>query len=168
MKLGWGIATSCLIGLFGVALWLAVWGAASLNSRPLAMRDALGPGPGFFPVWLSIIGLGLGAVLLLQVARQPAQSDAPSLIPERAACARIVAILALLAVAALALDPLGFRIASFVFSLLALVALGIRSPVRILAFALAASIGIFHVFYYWLKVPLPIGPFDYVLKPLGL
>ena len=119
VKMGWGIATSCLICVFGLALWLAVWGAAPLNSRPLPMRDALGPGPGFFPVWLSIIGLSLGALLGLQISRQPAEADTRSLIPERAACARIAAILALLAVAALALDPLGFRVASFVFSLLA-------------------------------------------------
>jgi putative tricarboxylic transport membrane protein len=26
-------------------------------------------------------------------------------------------------------------------------------------FVLAASFGVFHVFYYWLKVPLPIGTF---------
>jgi putative tricarboxylic transport membrane protein len=25
--------------------------------------------------------------------------------------------------------------------------------------ALALSFGVFHVFYYWLKVPLPVGAF---------
>ena len=168
MKLGWGIATSCLMAMFGLALWLAVWGSVPLNSRPLAIRDVLGPGPGFFPIWLSIIGLSLGALLLIQTVREPAAGEAASLIPERAASMRIGAILALLAGAALTLDPLGFRVAAFVFSLLALLALGIRSPLAILAFALAASVGIFHVFYHWLKVPLQIGPFDYLLKPLGL
>ncbi len=168
MKLGWGIATSCLLALFGMALWLAVWGSLPLNSRPLPMRDALGPGPGFFPIWLSTIGLSLGVLLLIQTVREPADRDAASLIPERAACMRIISILVLLAGAALALDPLGFRIAAFVFSVLALLALGIRSPLAILAFALAASVGIFHVFYHWLKVPLQIGPFDHLLKPLGL
>jgi hypothetical protein len=28
-----------------------------------------------------------------------------------------------------------------------------------LIFAVAGSFGIFHVFYYWLKVPLPMGMF---------
>ena len=156
------------MAMFGLALWLAVWGAVPLNSRPLPMRDALGPGPGFFPIWLSIIGLSLGALLLFQTVREPANRDAATLIPERAASMRIIAILALLAGAALALDPLGFRVAAFHFSLLALLALGIRSPLAILAFALASSVGIFHVFYHWLKVPLQIGPFDHLLKPLGL
>jgi hypothetical protein len=38
-----------------------------------------------------------------------------------------------------------------------LFALGARSPFAILLTALAGSFGVFHVFFYWLKVPLPIG-----------
>jgi hypothetical protein len=40
-----------------------------------------------------------------------------------------------------------------------LLVLGARSPVAVLLTALAGSFGVFHVFYYWLKVPLPIGVF---------
>jgi putative tricarboxylic transport membrane protein len=35
--------------------------------------------------------------------------------------------------------------------------LGARSPVGIMLTALVGSFGVFHVFYYWLKVPLPLG-----------
>lgn len=169
MKLGWLVATVAFLGLFAFALWLAIWGLAPLNSRPLAMRDAIGPGPGFFPVWLSMIGVVLGTLLLLQTMRQPsAEAGTPSLVPEPAALGRIAAIVLLLAGAAMALDPLGFRITAFAFTLLALVALGIRSPLALAIFALTASVGVFHVFYHWLKVPLPVGPFDHLLKPLGL
>ena len=38
-----------------------------------------------------------------------------------------------------------------------LLALGARSPAAIVLTALAGSFGVFHVFFYWLKVPLPIG-----------
>ena len=169
MKLGWLIATACLACLFSAALWLALWGAPILSSRPLPLKDALGPGPGFFPLWLGLIGLSLSAILILEVARQPGSGpDTPSLVPERDAVFRIVAIVLLLAGAALVLDPLGFRITAFGFTLLALVALGIRSPIVLIVYASIASLGVFHVFYYWLKVPLPIGPYDYVLKPIGL
>lgn len=169
MKLGWFVATLCLMALFAFALWLGVWGYAPLNSRPLPLKDALGPGPGFFPLWLSIIGLSLASLLLAEVARHaPRAAGEPSLIPDAGACFRIVAVLLLLAGAALALDPLGFRITAFGFTLLALIALGTRSMVAVPIFALIGSIGVFHVFYYWLKVPLPIGPYDHVLKPLGL
>jgi hypothetical protein len=34
---------------------------------------------------------------------------------------------------------------------------GARSPLAIGLTALAGSFGVFHVFFYWLKVPLPIG-----------
>ena len=35
--------------------------------------------------------------------------------------------------------------------------LGARSPSAIILTAVAGSFGVFHVFLYWLKVPLPIG-----------
>ena len=40
-----------------------------------------------------------------------------------------------------------------------LVLLGARSLLAILLTAIAGSFGVFHVFYYWLKVPLPVGTF---------
>jgi putative tricarboxylic transport membrane protein len=169
LKLGWLIATGLLVCIFGTALWLGVWGFAPLNARPLPLKDALGPGPGFFPMWLSIIGIALGSLLLIETAREPAApAGTPSLVPERDALLRICAIVVLLAGAALSLDPLGFRITAFGFTFLALLALGIRSVLALLVFALLSSVGVFHVFYHWLKVPLPIGPYDYLLKPLGL
>jgi hypothetical protein len=44
-----------------------------------------------------------------------------------------------------------------VFSAALLLALGVRRPLAIAIFALASSFGLFHVFYYWLQVSLPIG-----------
>lgn len=169
MKLGWLIATVCLVCLFGFTMWLGIWGFAPLNSRPLAMKDALGPGPGFFPFWLAAIGISLGVLLLIEVYRGPAEKpETASLIPERAAAFRIIAIVVLLAAAAFALEPLGFRVTAFVFIALTSLALGLVSPVAITISSLLGSVGVFHVFYQWLKVPLPVGPYDYVLKPLGL
>ena len=40
-----------------------------------------------------------------------------------------------------------------------LLILGARSPIAIALTALAGSFGVFHAFYHWLKVPLPIGAF---------
>lgn len=169
LKLGWLIATGLLICIFGTALWLGVWGFAPLNARPLPLKDALGPGPGFFPMWLSIIGIGLGILLLLETLREPAApAGTPSLVPDKAALFRIASIVVLLAGSAFTLDTLGFRITAFGFTFLALLALGIRSALALLVFAVLSSVGVFHVFYHWLKVPLPIGPYDYLLKPLGL
>ena len=61
--------------------------------------------------------------------------------------------------AAVLLAPAGFRVTALLFTAALLVALGVRRPVAIAAFALASSFGLFHVFYHWLNVPLPVGPF---------
>lgn len=232
MKRGWQLTALCLVALSAFAAWIGVFGLAALNSRPLPLQDTLGPGPGFFPIWLNGIIVVLGLLLAVQVtvasaadeappfpvpapglaiklagatvlvlatifhfpglpvlaalglgsqsvltvlayvlaagcalllalwpARYPADSDAGSIL-------RIAAIIGLLALAAAALDPLGFRITVLAFSVLALIALGIRSVPIIAVFALIAGLGVFYVFYYELKVPLPIGPYDHIFKPL--
>ena len=57
-KLGWQIACLCLLGIFLPAL---------VTSLGYSLTDALGPGPGFFPFWLSLVGALLSAAMLAQV-----------------------------------------------------------------------------------------------------
>ena len=66
-------------------------------------------------------------------------------------------MLVALALAAALFEPLGFRLTMLLFVPSLLIALGARAPIPVLACALAGSFGVFHVFFYWLKVPLPIG-----------
>jgi hypothetical protein len=123
-----------------------------------SLRDALGPGAGFFPFWLGVLGVLLCVALFVQSWRGHAISEGTqALLPRGAGAWRAAALLAGLAVAALLLQPLGFRLAMLVFTAGLLLALGVRRPVTIAIFALASSFGLFHVFYYWLQVPLPIG-----------
>lgn len=232
MKRGWQVASITLLAFFCGALWLTLYGWPAIRMRPLPLKDALGPGPGFFPLWLSLIGLGLCAALLVEVTRSrelptgtvyptvrrnvglaaiallavlavvlwgfpslaalpivaddgvragvagvlacaaslvlAAWPNRPGLTEDEAAFRRMLAIVGLLAVAIALLDPLGFRLTALSFSVLLLWALGIHGPIALTVFALAASIGVFHVFYHWLKVPLPIGLFDHVFKLVGL
>ena len=77
-------------------------------------------------------------------------------IPARAAVQAGSVLIALIAAAA-AFEPLGFRLTMLVFVPGLLVALGARSWFAIAVCAVAGSFGVFHVFFYWLKVPLPIG-----------
>ena len=151
MKLGWQVGSLCFFALFAFGIVL---------SLQLPMGDRLGPGPGFFPLWLGLIGAVLSAVLFVEVLRQPADGpgDGP-LTPARPAAQRILAVLVLLAAVALLLDPLGFRLTALLFTAILLLALGVRSLPVIAVFAATAGFGVFHVFYYWLKVPLPIGVF---------
>lgn len=149
VKRAWQIA--CLAFAAFAVLTLAL-------STQYAYRDRLGPGPAFFPVWMSVITAVLSLALLVQttVGRAVATSSAP-LRPDRPGALRILAILAALVGSVALLDPLGFRLSLFLFLIFLPPALGARNWWFTVVFALAGSFGVFHVFYYWLKVPLPVG-----------
>ncbi len=146
MRRGRFVACVCLLGIFAAAL---------VTSLDYSLTDALGPGPGFFPFWLSLIGSALSVALLIQNARS--RDIAVSILPNRQAALQAGAVLGALVVAAALLEPLGFRLTMLLFIAGLLLVLGARSPSAISLTALAGSFGVFHVFFYWLKVPLPIG-----------
>ena len=147
MRRGRLVACVCLLGIFAAAL---------VTSLDYSLTDALGPGPGFFPFWLSLIGATLTVALLIQSARSR-DATAATILPSRKAALQAGAVLGALVVAAALLEPLGFRLTMLLFIAGLLLVLGARSPSAILLTAVAGSFGVFHVFFYWLKVPLPIG-----------
>jgi putative tricarboxylic transport membrane protein len=149
VRLGWLVACVCLLGVFVAAL------ATSLD---YSLADALGPGSGFFPFWLSALGILLTSAMIVQIARGKIIDDVPvSIVPDRWAAIQTASVLAALTMAAFLLEPLGFRLTMLPFIAGLLLLLGARSPIAIALCAAAGSFGVFHVFYYWLKVPLPIG-----------
>ena len=151
LKLGWQIACLCLLGIFVPAL---------VTSLGYSLTDALGPGAGFFPFWLSLIGAVLTAAILLQVTLVKATDGSVfHLAPDRRSALQAVGVLIALAATAALFEPLGYRLTTLLFIVAALLILGARSPVAIALTALTGSFGVFHVFYHWLKVPLPIGAF---------
>ena len=151
MRRGWLVACACLLGVFFAAL---------VVSLDYSLSDALGPGPGFFPFWLSVIGAALTVGMLVEIARGSMAADAGvTILPEWPAAVQAGSVLIALIAAAAALEALGFRLTMLVFVAGLLVALGARSWIAIALCAVAGSFGVFHVFFYWLKVPLPIGVF---------
>jgi putative tricarboxylic transport membrane protein len=150
LQRGWQVACVCLLGLFLAAL---------VTSLDYSLRDALGPGPGFFPFWLSVIGAALTVGILVQVTRSSPDAEATTILPRGLAALQSALVIVALVVAAALLEPLGFRLTMLAFLAVLLVALGARSVVGVSLTALVGSFGVFHVFYYWLKVPLPIGAF---------
>lgn len=147
MRHGRLLACVCMLGIFAAAL---------VTSLSYSLSDALGPGPGFFPFWLSLLGAALTVALLVEIARSHDVATA-SILPSQQAAWQAGGVLIALAAAAALLEPLGFRLTMLLFIAGLLFALGARSPSAILLTALAGSFGVFHVFFYWLKVPLPIG-----------
>lgn len=137
---------------------LAVFVAALITSFDYSLMDALGPGPGFFPFWLSLVGALLTLAILIQDIRS---RDIPtdSILPSRAEALQAGGVLVALIATAALLEPLGFRLTMLLFIAGLLVAIGARSPVAIVSCSLAGSFGVFYVFYTWLQVPLPLGVF---------
>jgi len=149
VRRGWQVACVCLLGIFVSAL---------ITSLGYSLTDALGPGPGFFPFWLSMIGMALTSGLLVQLVGGRIFADpAVEILPSRQVALQGGSVLIALTVAAAVLEPLGFRLTMLLFIAGLLLALGARSLLAIALTAVAGSFGVFHVFYYWLKVPLPIG-----------
>jgi putative tricarboxylic transport membrane protein len=157
LRRGWLVAAGTFLAVFAGAVYL---------SSKLPLLDELGFGPGFFPLILALLGAVLALVLVFEVAREPdspAAADGAgateSLIPDNAAVFRLLGIIVLMLAAFTALDPLGYRLTAFAFVSLLLLVLGVRNYLVIFVVALVFSAGVFHSFYYWLKVPLPIGEY---------
>jgi hypothetical protein len=143
------VVLACLCALFGFMAFTAFG---------YSLSDALGPGAGFFPFWLGVMGVLLSLALFVQSSRGRAINEGTqALLPRGEGARRGATLVASLVFAALLLQPLGFRLTMLVFSAALLLALGVRRPVTIAVFALVSSFGLFHVFYHWLQVPLPIG-----------
>ena len=149
MRRGWQIA--CLAFLAVSLVWMR-------ESLTFSLKDALGPGPGFFPFWLSLLGAGLSAVLFVQVTRQPAPEGSPSGVlpsrPGRSGCS--------------ACSPGSWGPRCSWSRSASASRCSCSTPtswwrwacgrwVVVAVFAVAGSFGVFHVFYHLLKVPLPIG-----------
>jgi putative tricarboxylic transport membrane protein len=143
MKRGWQAATAALLVLFAFFAY---------ESLRLSLRDALGPGPGFFPFWLSVAGGVLGLLLLIQLHWGRLDVESEILKFELRGVAMVLA--GLIVTTAL-LEVLGFRIAMLLLLVYLLVALGARNWIAVGVFALVGSFGVYHVFSGLLKVQLP-------------
>jgi putative tricarboxylic transport membrane protein len=154
MKRGW----QCTGTVF--AILFAIW---AQQAWQLSLTDALGPGPGFFPFVLALLGVVLSVVVVVQAGSAVAAS-APSgepLVPRGAALRSVLILLGALVGVAFLLEPLGFRLTIAIFCLVLLPALGARNRYVIGAFAAAASFGVYLLFSDLLKVPLPTGLLDF-------
>jgi putative tricarboxylic transport membrane protein len=141
---------------------LVVWGSLSLE-----YYTKLGPGAGFFPLWLGVAMGGLSLVWLVQVSRRTGKPPSPASFPGRTGIVRILAIIASLAVAALVMNFLGFQVAMFLLLIFLLLVLG-RQPVWLtVIIALAGSIGVYRVFVTYLDVQLPAASLAFLAR-LGL
>ena len=152
MKRGWQAAAVTLLATFAFFIF---------ESWQLSLRDTLGPGPGFFPFWLGVLGAVLAVFLLTQLHLNRVDLGTEALVFDRAGVRNAVLVLAGLIVAAALLDVLGFRLSMLLLIPYVLVVLGVRNWVAVGICAVAGSFGVYHVFFDLLKVPLPAGIFGF-------
>ncbi len=142
----------------GAAIFLLAcfleWEASTLR-----YYTELGPGPGFFAVWLA----GLMAVLALGLTITASLASPTPLPmhfwPARSGYFRLAAIILSIAWMAFFLDRLGYRITSFVFLIVLGHVFGLRNWLLLLGAAIVGSLGIFYLFNDLLSTPLPQSAF---------
>ncbi len=127
------------------------------HATRLPYYSALGPGPGFFPVWLCGILAVLALIALASTLRAADGQAAERFWPEREAWPSLLSAVAGLVFVVLAMSSLGYVATLFVFSLVLVVMLGTRNPLIIIAVTLLASFGTSAVFARYLKQALPAG-----------
>jgi len=118
--------------------------------------DETGPGAGFFAVWIGILGLVVGLGLLL-TARSLAADATKNVQPMPGSRVAIALTVAMLVLAAIALETFGFRITAFLL-LSVLLRLYGSSWGTTLTIALVGSLLVFFVFQA-LHVRLPVGAY---------
>jgi hypothetical protein len=131
---------------------LAVVGVVE-SARLLPYGAVRNPGPGFYPWWVSL-ALGVLALVLLGQWLLGTRHARPG---EDGRFIKVVGVLAVLAVYALVLEPVGYPIATFV---LVLFMLRVTDPQRwpvAFGMGLLAAGGSYVLFGVWLGVPLPAG-----------
>jgi putative tricarboxylic transport membrane protein len=133
--------------------------AAFLAREALKLRyySPLGPGPGFFPVWLAVLLVVLAAAMLWQATFRTPEAMPDDFFPDRSGYLRIAAVLGALVWVIVLMDSLGFCLVMLAFHAFLLVVLGRQHPVVTGIIALAGSFGVYYVFVHWLGVPLPMG-----------
>ncbi len=154
MRQGRLIATGAMLVFCLFAIW---------QSLLLSLTDRLGPGPGFFPFWLALIGAVLAVALLITTFREAADPSVAEtrILPHGDGGKRWLAIVVLLAAVTVAMEFVGFRIAMLAFNAVLVIALGERRWWVIAVFAILGSFGVYYVFTTWLDVLLPVSWFGF-------
>jgi len=152
MKRGWHAAAVALLVTFAFFIF---------ESWQLSLRDTLGPGPGFFPFWLGVLGAVLAVFLLTQLHLNRVDLGTEALVFDRAGVRNAVLVLVGLIVATALLDVIGFRLSMLLLIPYLLLVLGVRNWVTVGICAVAGSFGVYYVFFDLLKVPLPAGIFGF-------
>ena len=133
---------------------LALGAAIVAGASRLPFGGVHNPGPGFFPWWLGVVLVLLGAILTVQAAVTRATARGASGRP-----VKVLVLLGALSVYVALLDPLGYVAATFLLVLFMLRGLEPHRWLVAVGVAVLAAGGSYVLFAVWLGVPLPPGLF---------
>jgi putative tricarboxylic transport membrane protein len=136
----------------GMALALFALGVI-WESRKLPLGTFRHPGPAYMPVLLALLLLVFGILIAATGGRSERLRSVTWTEWPHA-----VAILAICAFSALALERLGYRLTVLLVLFFLVKVIEKKGWVTAAVFAAALSFGSFYLFYTLLRVPLPIGP----------
>ncbi len=136
------------------------------ESLRLKYYTSLGPGPGFFPLWLSLLLAVLSGVMLFQATCRAMDPKPHDFFHSRQGYFRILAICGAWIWAVLALEPLGYRVTMAVFCPILLMTLGRARWYVVILITLFSSLVVFWIFNGFLRISLPFGPIDGIFGPL--
>jgi hypothetical protein len=143
------VVVAVLVFALGLTILIGSW---HLGSR----WTSDGPGPGYFPFYISLIMCVSGAGVAIQALRKRPEGTFADFHQLRQVL--IVLLPALLYV--LAVQLIGLYIASAIYIALFMTLLGKYSPVKSTAAAVVIMVLFFLLFEVWFKVPLFKGEFN--------
>lgn len=149
------------------AISLLIFSAFIANeSLQLKYYTQLGPGPGFFSFWLSLVLAVLATAMFYQATFRNSDPKPGDFDDSRVAYFRMLTICAAWIWVTVMLEPLGYRLTMAVFISVLLLALGRVKWYLIILITILGSIIGYWFFHDIMRVLLPIGPFDAIFEPL--
>jgi putative tricarboxylic transport membrane protein len=164
------IAPVALLALAAAIVW---------SSLGLGYWTSLGPGPGFFPLWLAALLGALSVIWLVGQLRSTTESSAavedsvadvdelPHEPDAPLAPVELITIVISLVVLAVLLELLGFQLSMLLFLLFQLKFLGRRRWLLTIVLSVLGSFGVYTLFAQVLSVSLPVSAIPF-LRSLGL
>ena len=140
---------------------LAVGISLLVASLGFSFLSAGTPGPGFLPLLIAIGIIVCGVTLLAGAIRGTKIVEQPNW-PSPGGWWHVGLMLVAMAVAFLFLEELGFLVATTLFMVAMIYALGERSWRMLLTVPPLSAIALYMVFGVWLRVPLPKGLITFI------
>lgn len=131
------------------------------ESLSLNYYTPLGPGPGFFPFWLSLLLAILSVAMILQATFGKGEAMSADFYAKRKGYLNISAVLGALIGVIVLMKTLGFIVTMLAFYTFLLQALGRQGILMTGIIAVVGSFGVYYLFLKLLSVPLPIGIFGF-------